>query len=162
MKSIVIFACLLAASTEAYILSCSFDNLEYLIANEPLYSCFGTLKPDGDTNNINSVVGTHLSGKSNNDIQGFMFSSVSEPTARILINLGKLFPNIKAFFAVGRGITTISTADLQQFLQLLQIELNKNQLLLSARICSSSTRNSLWSASPETRSLTSVQTSWRL
>jgi hypothetical protein len=130
MKLLLFVAvCLLAASTEAYKLSCQYEIINYDFAGQQIYNCYGDLINDGDLYNINSVVGDHHAGKSNIDVQALYFTpSHTTLMAQIPNNFGRFFPNIKAFTAVDAGITSISAANLQQFPQLIELELWRNRL----------------------------------
>lgn len=111
---------ILILPSQGVIFDCNFRE------DPPYYSCqlFRVeLDAEGNENVLTEVRGTHLQGRSDEDV-GFLWSSDAYPFQRIPINVANFFPNLLDIRFVGGNLTFVSANDLQQFplLQILYIK----------------------------------------
>lgn len=84
------------------------------------YYCHARVESSGNLTSVVDVVGNHLEGKTNSDIQ--LLSINNSPTlTSIPSNIGNLFPNLIAFQIRAVQLTSVTAEDLKQFANLIQL-----------------------------------------
>lgn len=109
------------------ILQCNFKFFNAVIIGNH-YSCQNAVfSSDGNSTHVVAVTGTHLSGKSNADVEGFSWINDEMQLSRIPKGIEKFFPKIASFNCHNGSLTSVTSEDIRVFpqLQLLSIHYNK-------------------------------------
>lgn len=93
-------------------IDCVYEDLNWYGIETSVYTCTGTISGTG--NSVLNIRGTHLPGRTDNDVAGVSIYNAATPS-RIPININSFFPNVRAFDWVFGSLSSISANDLRQF-----------------------------------------------
>lgn len=91
------------------------------------YTCEGTIKLDGDDENVRTVTNTHRDQMRNADVRGLMIVQQRD-LEKFPKGLERHFHHLMGIDFEDCGLTRISSEDLRPFKELLQINLSGNRL----------------------------------
>ena len=124
---LVIFSILTFSKTYALIIDCVFDMIDWAYVENRVYSCDGRTIERGTEGNIEKISGSHMGGKTNNDVEGFNFEK--QDISLIPKNTADVFPNLKCLNFFESNLLTISATDLQPFPELLVFAVMSNKIV---------------------------------
>lgn len=124
-KIFVIFL-LFSKSVRCLIIECRFSNVIW--TGEQLYSCWTQSLTDLDDPRIQRITGTHIAGKTNQDVEAIFRL---EEMKYFPPNLLEYFGNLKAISWWNSTFTTISSSDLMNFKNLKHLYIPYNKFISS-------------------------------
>lgn len=122
---ISLFSCVTASYVD---IQCEYDYFEYIYGIDELYACFvenylEIFSPDVKINEIN---GSHMSGKSNNQIIGLTIEN--KKIEYFPSNLGEKFNNLIALRIKNGRLKEIHQDDIKMFTNLKYLNLDENDI----------------------------------
>lgn len=132
IKGVLIFIAVFSA-VQGVSFQCAFSNFNWIDSGGLLYTCTATVSIAGDDTTLNSVTGTHMSGRTNANVTALTVSHF-KLLETIPENIQRFFPNLRLLQWYNGTISRLSPVDLQQFpnLQTLNLQLNPIVILDAA------------------------------
>lgn len=109
LKAILIFM-LFCSCTQSVVFDCEFSIRSWTIGGST-YTC--TPKISGTGYTLAEVRGTHLNGKTNNDVE--VLSAEGQVLNRVPSNLNSFFPNLQTIRLFDTHLQNVTSDDLRQF-----------------------------------------------
>lgn len=117
---------LLASSTYCVIIECDYS-VEYWNPIGDYYTCVVKEITSGNSTIVEDIRGTHVSEKSDGDVQGFLNSKHGKGS--IPKNIGKFLKNITVFQWSESNLEVITAGDLKPFPNLVILYLSENKIV---------------------------------
>lgn len=116
----------IAAPLNTLILNCTFVDVAIRFRLQNVYSCQGEIIFVGDPRIVNQVLGSHSSGRSNNDVQSLEI--VRQDVKILPRNIDSFFLNLESVYVHRSGLKEVSKEDFSGFLKLKQVDLHFNDV----------------------------------
>jgi hypothetical protein len=116
---------LLVSSVNSLHLNCNFVNGN-LWTYGPGYQCLGQLLQIGDPHRIEGITGTHLAGRTNDDVR--ILTINGQPIGSLPTNVGSIFPKLEGYECRGGRLTVLTKENFMDLPNLKQAELLDNEL----------------------------------
>jgi hypothetical protein len=108
--SFLLFAVLVLSTASAWILDCTFSEVDNWMIGE-MYTCVGRVIKIGEPRIITEVSQNHQPGRNNSDVKGLRINAIV--IGFLPRNLGSFFPNLEGYQFIGTGITEMTREDFQ-------------------------------------------------
>lgn len=117
-------------SAEAIRIHCTYSvgRLWYL---HEIYYCEATIVDIGTPQMISGITGSHLPGRTNNDVAGFRIRK--QQIADLPLNIHEFFPNLQGYTVLHAGLSRVSSEDFKNLPYLRQIDFNFNEIQVLPR-----------------------------
>lgn len=129
IKPALLVLAFVLASSNGFVIDCVYATGNYYQGLNQKYSCRATITTNGNPD-ITTVTGNHNAGKTLNDVQIFILGSNSDitPLYKFPSNFATVFPGLIGIMWTNTKMRTISAADLQQFPNLVYLNVGSNFL----------------------------------
>lgn len=130
MRAIELFSCFafLAALSSGVEFQCRFEDIYWGPAIGSTYTCAATVTNVEDPTNVTNIVGNHLEGRNNSDVNGF-YIEFEEILTTIPNGIENFFADLEVFQWWFGNISTIDSTPFKPFPNLIYIELFINKLV---------------------------------
>jgi len=109
----------------ALVLKCEFKNYQSYWGT--MYTCVATkLRTSQTERNVSGIVGQHMPGKSNNDVEKIFIENQNCPY--LPINLNNYFANLKVLYIMRSGVQFIHDNDLDGLIKLKIFDVSHNPI----------------------------------
>jgi hypothetical protein len=115
-------------SAQGISVECKFQDLNWGDVIGTVYTCWLQPQTISGHQTITEVTGTHLTGRTNNDVKGINSYDGAFKCDRIPKNFNNFFPNIEAIYFVQSGLKMLTKEDLKQFPKLKILYVHYNDL----------------------------------
>lgn len=109
------------------IINCDYDDVAWAVIGTR-YSCQSTIIDAGNRTTVHEIAGEHMGGRSYSDVEVFRIWNF-QVVNQIPLGLGGFFPNIILVDWFRGNLTTISAFHLEQFPNLIMLNLEHNNLV---------------------------------
>ncbi|CRL02350.1 CLUMA_CG015178, isoform A [Clunio marinus] len=122
------FSLIFVSYSNALNVNCDFksSSIEIYGPLKTPYQCAARDQQVQGFGSVDSVLGTHLAGKTNNDTRLINIKKIK--CDRMPKNFNKYFPNLEGIFAFSTGMKTVKKEDLDVFPKLRYLDMSNNKI----------------------------------